>query len=270
MAAAPVVSAEDIAQALAGVEPLRVDTHALMGIVVYTACSPRLAEDAVVRAAFRFLSFLAESPGGEAVTQTTVRGAAGAMVLTPLGPLGAGGPVLAAAIPQRGALALLEILSLRVAAAYRASEPSPTGLAAGSTLATASPVGLGEAPLPPRLEGLARSLTACGPLRPLGLTDQTGQLLLYVLAGPGVDAHGVGRFAADLYRVMEIDGDPGGVGPFQSVVVRLGDQRVVVRPVAEAPGHSTVLVAAGPASDRPGLAQLQVERAATRLAAPPG
>jgi hypothetical protein len=43
-----------------------------------------------------------------------------------------------------------------------------------------------------------------------------------------------------------------------------------VRPVAEAPGHSTVLVAAGPASDRPGLVQLQIERAAARLAAPPG
>jgi hypothetical protein len=268
-AASTAVFAEHIARALAGAGPLVVDTHALMGIVVYTACSLRLAEDAVVRAAFRFLSFLAESPGGEAVTQTTVRGAAGAMVLTPLGPLGAGGPVLAAAIPQRGALALLEILSLRVAAEYRASEPGSTSPAAGSTPAT-SPAGLGEAPLPPRVEGLARSLTACGPLRPLGLTDQTGKLLLYVLAGPGVDAHGVGRFAADLYRVMEIDGDPGGVGPFQSVVVRLGDQRVVVRPVAEAPGHSTVLVAAGPASDRPGLVQLQIERAAARLAAPPG
>jgi hypothetical protein len=269
-AAPPALSGEEIVRALARVGSLTVGTHALMGIVVYTTCSPRLAEDAVVRAAFRFLSFLAENPSAQAVTQTTIRGAAGAMVLTPLGPLGTGGPVLAAAIPQRGALALLEILSLRVAADYRVREPAAAPRAAGSAPVPASPGGLEEAPVPSRVEGLARALTACGPLRPLGFMDPTGQLLLYVLTGPGADAHGIGRFAAGLYRVMEIDGDPGGVGPFQSVVVRLGDQRVVVRPVAEAPGHSTVLVAAGPASDRPGLVQLQIERAAARLAAPPG
>jgi hypothetical protein len=264
------LSAEQIVRALAGAGSLTADTHAVMGIVVYTACSPRLAEDAVVRATFRFLSVLAESPSAAAVTQTTIRGAAGAMVLTPLGPLGAGGPVLAAAIPQRGQLALLEILSLRVAAEYRAREPGATSLPAGPAPVSASPGGLDEAPVPPRVERLARSLAACGPLRPLGFMDPTGQLLLYVLTGPGAEARGIGRFAADLYRVLEIDGDPGGVGPFQSVVVRLGDHRVVVRPVAEAPGHSTVLVAACPASDRPGLVQLQIERAAARLAAPPG
>jgi len=265
----PPASTEWIARALAGVGPLAVDTKPLMGIVVYTACSPRLAEDAVVRAAFRFVSFLAESPGAEAVTQTTVRGAAGALVLTPLGPLGAGDPVLAAAIPQRGSLALLEILSLRVAAEYRASQlDAPSGARVFLSQPTWAPFRLGEAPVPPRVEGLTRLLTACGPLQPLCFKDRAEKLVLYLLVAPTVDARSIGRLAADLYRVMAIDGEPGGVGPYQSVVVRLGDQRVVVRPVAETPGRSTVLVAAGPASERPGLVQLQVERAAARLAGP--
>jgi hypothetical protein len=67
---------------------------------------------------------------------------------------------------------------------------------------------------------------------------------------------------------MEVEGQPGGVGPFQSVVVRLGSQRVVVRPITTSAGRSTLLIAATAGDARSGLAQLQLERVAGRLAAP--
>jgi hypothetical protein len=255
---------------LAPVGPLELERQTLMGIALLTACSPRLARDAVVHAAFRFLSFLAEGPGAQPVTQATIRGGAGALVLTPLGPLAAGGPVLVAAIPQRGALALLEILSLRVAAEYRATRAARAARPSAPERPETSPSRLAEATLPPRLEVLARSVTAGGPFRPLCLEDTTGRLLLYLLVGPDVDAGAVGTFASDLYRVMEVDDEPGGVGPCQSVVVRFGSQRVVVRPVAATGEGSTLLVTAGSSGERPGLARLQLERLATRLAAPPG
>src|SRR5262249_62329676 len=102
------------------------------------------------------------------------------------------------------------------------------------------PFRLGEAPVPPRVEGLTRLLTACGPLRPLCFKDRAEKLVLYLLVAPAVDAPAIGRFAADLYRVMAIDGEPGGGGPFQSVVVRLGHQPRVVRPVARTPGRPTL------------------------------
>lgn len=263
------IDAAQVKALLAPVGPLEVESQTLMGIELFTACSPRLANDAVVQAAFRFLSFLAESPGAQPVTQTTIRGGAGALVLTPLGPLAGGGPVLAAAIPQRGALALLEILSLRIAAEYRATRAALAATLSKPPRPVATLAPLAETAVPPRVELLARSLTAGGPLRPFCFEDPTGPRLLYLLVGPDVDARAIGAFASDLYRVMEVDDQPGGVGPFQSVVVRLGSQRVVVRPVAATAERSTLLVTAGPGDDRPGLARLQLERLAGRLAAPP-
>jgi predicted regulator of Ras-like GTPase activity (Roadblock/LC7/MglB family) len=243
-----------------------------MGVTLFTACSPQLSRDAVGNAAFRFLSFLAESAEAHAVSQTTVRGAAGAMVLTPCGPLSAGGPVLAAAIPRRGALALLEILSLRVAAEHRAAAagPAPPGAAPiAPDLPDGWPVSrFHEVPVPSRVDALARSLSGAGALRSVCLEDSTGRLLLYLLLAPDADPQRLGRFASDLYRVMEIEGEPGGVGPFQSVVVRLGSQQVVVRPISVSAGRSTMLVAATAGDARPGLAHLQLERVAARLATP--
>jgi hypothetical protein len=262
----PEIDPAEIARGLAPAGPLEVETRSLMGIALHTARSPRLAGDAVVGLAFRFLSFLAESPGAQAVTQTTIRGGAGAMVLTPLGPLAGGGPVLAVAVPHRGGLALLEILSLRIAADYRAARAGLGSAVAAGGPGVAAPPPLGEEPVPPRVEALARSITVGGPLRPLCVADSAGRLVLYLLVGPEVDPQWIGRLACDLYRVMGVEDAPGGVGPIQSVVVRLGSQRVVVSAVAENPERSTLLVAAGPADPRPGLGRLQLERLAARLA----
>lgn len=252
-----------IAARLRPVGRLPVTTHALMGVTLFTACSPRLAHEVVVRSAFRFLAALMQTPGPHPVTQATLRGAAGAMVLTPLGPLRGGGPVLVAAVPTRGSLALLEVLSRRIAA----EQPAAGGASASPDVAAHGPAAATElrpAPVPPRVDTLARAVDACGDVAPIALQDPTGQVLLYLLVKPGVDGRALGRFARDVYQVMEVDDDPGGVGPVHSIVLRLGDERVVIRPVTEVPGRSTLLVAGG-GEDRPGLAQLQLDRVAARL-----
>src|SRR5262249_46575684 len=59
--------------------------------------------------------------------------------------------------------------------------------------------------------------------------------------------------------------DEPALGSLQSVTFRLGERRLVVRPVKGTPGRFSVLVAAGEAVDRPGLAHRQLERAAGLL-----
>jgi predicted regulator of Ras-like GTPase activity (Roadblock/LC7/MglB family) len=261
--ALPKLVPAEIARTLAPVGALEIVEHALMGMALYTACGPRLARAVVASAAFRALTFLAETPAAGPVTQTTLRGAAGSLVVTPLGPRPGVGPALVVALPQRGALALLEILALRVAAEYRAAH------AAGSPppVSAAIPAGaLRPAPVPARVGALVRSLASGSSLQPACLQDATG-LTLHLMLEPGADAERLGRLASSLYRILEVEAEPGGIGPVQSVVVRLGSQRVVVQPVAAAGGPATLLVAA--TDHRPGLTRLQLERVAARLGGSP-
>jgi hypothetical protein len=254
----------EIARALAPVGALAIEEQSLMGMALYTACGPRLARAVVANAAFRALTFLAETPATEPVTQTTLRGSSGALVVTPLGPRPGVGPALAVALPQRGALALLEILAQRVAVEYRAAHapgsppPAPSAKPAGA---------LRPAPVPARVGALVRSLASGGSLQPVSLQDATGDLTLHLLLEPGAEPERLGRLASSLYRIMELEAEAGGIGPIQSVVVRLGSQRVVVQPVAAAGGRSTLLVAA--TDHRPGLTRLQLERVAARLGGTP-
>ena len=256
----PMLEPAEISRTLAPAGALAIEYQTLMGIGLYMACGPRLRESVVTSMAFRALALLAEAPTAQAITQVTLRGAAGALVVTPLGGRPGSGPVLAVALPQRGALALLEILALRVAGEYRAAHAA--GAAPPATAGT--PAGtFREVPVPARVGALVRSRASGESLRPISL--ENGSLTLHLLLDPGADAERLGRLASDLYRLVELEAEPGGVGPLQSVVVRLGSQRVVVQPVAPEGGRSTLLVAATPAADRPGLTRLQLERVAGRL-----
>ena len=84
---------------------------------------------------------------------------------------------------------------------------------------------------------------------------------------PASDSRAVAGFSVDVCRALTIEGDEPALGPLQSVVFRLGERRLVVRPVKGAPGRFSVLVAAGESVDRPGLAHRQLERAAALLRA---
>jgi hypothetical protein len=256
-----IAEAEQIAALLRPLGPLRASARALMGVTLFTAIAPRIGEDPVVRAAFRFLSFLAESP--EPVEQLTLRGAGGLVVLTLLGPLGAGGPVLVAALPSRGGLGLLEVLSRRAATAYRAAHPRTTGSA--PALAPAPWGGLVTAAVPARVVALARGLPGLGPVSPFVLEDPLAEIRLYLLLGPDVDARAVGRLAHDLHQVAGITGDLGGVGPIQSIGLRVGARRIHIRALQGATSGCTLLVASGSPEERPGLTRREVERVAARL-----
>jgi hypothetical protein len=97
------------------------------------------------------------------------------------------------------------------------------------------------------------------------MEDATTGIRLYVLLGPDMDARTLGRLARDLYQLAGVTDDLGGVGPVQSMVLRLGTRRVHIRALQGAASGCTLLVAAGSGEDRPGLARREVERAAARL-----
>jgi hypothetical protein len=256
-----VAEAERIAALLRLLGPLRASARELMGVTLFTAVGPRVDEDAVIRSAFRFLSFLAASP--EPVEQLTLRGAGGIAVLTPLGLPETGGPVLVAALPSRGGLAVLESLSRRAAAAYRAAHPSPGGDRVHRPPPASTDLTL--VPVPLQMVALARGLAGLGPVSPMVLEDATAEMRLCLMLGPGSDARGLARLARDLYQVVGVTGDLGGVGPVQSIALRLGGRRVHIRALQGPTTRCTLLVASGGGEDRPGLARREVERVAARL-----
>jgi hypothetical protein len=99
---------------------------------------------------------------------------------------------------------------------------------------------------------------------PTVLRDSSGGTEVCVFLAPGGDSRAVAGFSVDVCRAL-VEGDEPALGRLQSVTFRLGARRLVVRPVKGTPGRFSVLVAAGEAVDRPGLAHRQLERAAVLL-----
>jgi predicted regulator of Ras-like GTPase activity (Roadblock/LC7/MglB family) len=121
--------------------------------------------------------------------------------------------------------------------------------------------------VPARVGALVRSLASGTSLQPVCLQDATGGLTVHLLLEPGADAERLARLASSLYRIVEVGAEPGGIGPVQSIAVRLGSQRIVVQPVTVGGGPAALLVAA--TDHRPGLTRLQLERVAARLGGTP-
>lgn len=258
------VEAQRISDLLAPFGSPKVDVQVVDGVTLFAVSSPRLAKEALVAAATRLVPLLAGGRGLPPVDQATLRGSGGAMVLTSLALVGAGGPTLVAGVRQRGSLALIEVLSRRVAAEYRANHPNLTAASGALASQERADPEFEDVLVPSQVGRLAGYLRAFGPVIPSALRDATDGTLLYLFLAPETTAQPLGRFACDLYRAMRVNGESGGLAPFQSVVLRIGRQRVVVRLVAEA-GRASILVTAGSGMGQPGLAHLQVERAAARL-----
>ena len=267
---APAVAVDRARQAsqLAGVltpfGKLEVSTIGIEGVTLFTFASGALPSDAVLRSAGSVLPFLMSGRAPWPVDQLTVRREGGAIIITPLGPVESGGPAMVASVGRVGSLALLEIVCLKAAREHRAAYPSAPRRAAApgpeptSQYETRTAGGLS-------LGFLAGDLDAFGPVTPTVLRDTTGGSEVCVFLAPGADSRVVASFSVDVCRALVPAGDEPSLGALQSVTFRLGDRRLVVRPVKGTPGRFSVLVAAGEAVDRPGLAHRQLERAAALL-----
>jgi hypothetical protein len=257
--------ASHLAAVLTPFGALDVGATGIEGVTLFTFASGALPADAVLRTAGSTLPFLMSGRAPWKVDQLTVRRAGGAIVLTPLGPIESGGPAMIASVGRVGSLALLEIVCLKAAREHRLAypaaparrePPSPAPSAAHYETRNGGGLSLGF---------LAGDLDAFGRVAPTVLRDSAGGNEVCVFLAPGEDSRAVAGFSVDVCRALVLEGDEPALGALQSVTFRLGERRLVVRPVKGTPGRFSVLVAAGEAVDRPGLAHRQLERAAALL-----
>ncbi|HEY7651131.1 MAG TPA: hypothetical protein VID04_19195 [Methylomirabilota bacterium] len=262
IAPAPVQSADEAARgaearrmaALLGplLSPVTAERCEVPGATFFTLAPPALTGSTVADVAARLLPFLTDARLPEPAQQATVRAAAMTVVVTPLA--GAPSSALAAAATAGASLALLERVCLRAA-----SVPVAHGRGATPLAASASDVEFRETAPEPTVRAVAESLQAFGPVTATVLHDPEGALIVYLFLPRGLAPRTLGGFARDTHRALV--GSP--AGALASVIFRVGSRRLLLRAVDGARG--TVLVAGGGPVDRPGMARLELERAASRL-----
>jgi hypothetical protein len=232
-----------------------VSVQVMEGVTVYALASPTVSHETTMAAAGLALPLLTDRRTPWALDQLTLRGPDTTVVLTPLGGPSERGPVLAAAAPRGGALALLEILSRRAASASAAAARGNAPFMGGR--------GLAEGPPPARAMSLAASLNAFGAVSASVRRDAAGESVVYFFLPPSIDSLAAGHLAQDLQALMRKASGSGAV--FRTAVLRSGDMLLVFQPEEIGHGRSIVVVAGGEVT-RPGLAYRQVERAAAALA----
>jgi hypothetical protein len=227
------------------------------GTPFVTVVAPALSEDAVVGTAVRVVPFLADARLSEPVTQATLTGAEATIVLTPFGSPESGA-VLVTAVGSRASLAWLERLS-------RSAAGEPPGIVRNGEHAPNGPgeeTALRATVVPSSVRDLAGSLTAFGPVAPTMMRDAGGSFRVCLFLPGSLEPLPLAQFARDLFGALE-GAEIGRVG---SVILRLGTHRLISRIVESVSGHATILVGGGPIA-RPGLARIELDRAATRLGA---
>ena len=110
---------------LPAVGPLAIEVRVVDGVTLLSAMSPALDDEVAVTAAALLLPLIRPGRAPWPVDQVTLRGPRAVLILTPLGPLPAGGPVLAASVPPGGGVALLELRCRQAAAAHAAAHGRP-------------------------------------------------------------------------------------------------------------------------------------------------
>lgn len=256
VAPAQAAEARRIVTLLAPIAAFDVSVQTVDGVTVFALAAPAVALETAIGVAGIALPLLTERRTPWPVDQITLRGPDTALVLTPLG--GASAAVLATAAARGGPLALLEILSRR-ATGDRESRVGPE-------VAHVLPDGgrsLVQVAVPVRSTRLVSSLTAFGAVTPSVLRDAEGESVLHFFLPAGEDVLAVGAFAQDLQAVMRKAAGSGAV--FRTAVLRSGNTLLVIQP--EEVGHDrSIVVVAGGAVARPGLAYRQVERVTAILA----
>jgi hypothetical protein len=254
---AEAAEARRIVALLAPIASFDVSVQAVDGVTVFAMASPTVAHETAVAVAGLALSLFTDRRPAWPVDQITLRGPETAVVLTPLGGPAHRGPVLAAAAPRGGTLALLEILCRRAAGDRDGRSAGP-----GQDMVPAVSPSLAPAPVPSRAAALTRGLTAFGDVTASVLRDAESEAVLYFFLPAGDDVPAVGSFAQDLHAVMRKAAGSGAV--FRTAILRSGDTLLVIQPEEIGHGRSIVIVAGGSVT-RPGLAYRQVERAAATL-----
>jgi hypothetical protein len=245
---------------LPAVGPLAIEVRVVGGVTLLSAMSPAVDDEVAVTAAALLLPLMRPGRAPWPVDQVTLRGPRAVLILTPLGPLPAGGPVLAASVPRGGGVALLELRCRQVAAAHAARAGAPLDDGATSGEERDEPDLLDVEPSTSTHE-VASSLGALGTVTASSLRDPETDHALYLFLPPGSDVRAVGALAHDVSGVMRQVAAAGLT--FRTAVVRSGARRVVIRLLA---GHTNSIVAAGETA-KPGLAYRQVEHAAAALGA---
>ncbi len=230
------------------------------GTTLVTVVAPTLREDSVVRTTACVVPFLADARLSDPVAQATLTGAEATIVLTPFGSPGAGGALLVTAVRSRASLAWLERLSR--SAAGEARVPAENGGHSSPVGDPAEEMELRATSVPQSVRELAGSLTAFGPVAPTVLRDTAGSLRACLFLPRSLEAMPLAQFARDLYAALEA----AEIGQVSSVILRVGAHRLVVRAMDGVPGRAAMLVGGGPI-DRPGLARIELDRAAMRLGA---
>lgn len=123
------------------------------------------------------------------------------------------------------------------------------------------------APSPPAAVAAAEDLQAFGPLTAQSYRESASGVLIHCFVPPGASAAELAPFAWELAQAMAQGSQAGPLGSFHSAVLRSGRERFEIRRLPSAAGPAPVLVVGGADTGRPGLARLQVERAAARLGA---
>jgi hypothetical protein len=255
---AAAAEARRILTLLSPIASFEATVQSIEGLTVFSMVAPAVTPETAVAATGLALPLLTDSRAPWPLDQITLRGPETALVLTPLNPASARGPVLATAASRGGALALLEMLGLRAAAkgSRRVATPAAQPLADRNR-------SLVPAPVPAQATRQATSLTAYGPVTASVLRDTEGEGVFYFFLPPGTDVPAVGAFAQDLQAVIRKAAGSGAV--FRTAVLRSRNTLVVIQPEEVGHGRSIVVVAGGDVT-RPGLAYRQVERATTMLA----
>jgi hypothetical protein len=222
------------------------------GTPLVTVIAPALSDDAVVAAALTVVPWLSDPRLPEPVSQATLAAGEATIVLTPFGPA-PGDTLLVAAVASRGSLARLERLSRSAAG----EPPSGDRNGARAPEDTDPAHELRPTVVPPTMRELAGFLTSVGPVTPAVLRDAAGSFRVCLFGPAALEPAPLAQLARDLFDALEATK----VGPVTSVTLRLQTQRLVVRALGAPAGQTTLLVIVGPTT-RPGLARLELERAA--------
>ncbi len=262
--AEPRGSAEKLAALVAPWETAVLDEVQVGDFTIIRVSAAGLAGNAVVAAAGR-LSALIARLAPQPVEQATLRGVGGTLVLTPVGSGWNTGMALAVVVRPGGPLARLEILARHAAAAHE--PPSPAESRQTVPQSVPMTARFDAAPPPPATAVAAGDLEAFGPLAAQSYREPASGALIHCFVPPGVSAAALAPFAWELAQAMAQGPQAGSPGSFHSAVLRSGRERLEIRRLQSAAGSEPVLVVGGADTGRPGLARLQVERAAARLSA---